>query len=325
MALHFISTGIDQEHFAQLLLCYLKCWGASPHLTDNTDIWAYLHDQPDQLVVSGKEAIILMTNETAVMTWLSERPKVDFYWYQCLLQNEAKISVMIERQDKVLALGGKFLYLLSGSLFPREFPREKLPNSIYFPAPSTDQHNLIQQISSWGIHPRIGSNLIKKLDSVFGQLHQIHGEAMETFPVQFDLTPEPPDVIEQILSIAESSGLVNSARSIIPEKTIGKIEIEVVSTVEAVVNTETIHKAETVKNGGCSHWSITLVDNQYLPILAHIDEYNCITEAEIIKVMGSARLARKFTTSFDEYSKLLPFDIKVEFTTSGNRYTKVNR
>jgi hypothetical protein len=338
VTLHFISTGIDREHFAQLLLCYLRCWGQSPRFVDNTDIWAQMHDQPDELVTSGSVAVILMTNEAAVLGWLAERPKVDFYWYQCLSPHETKISATIDRQDKVLALSGRFLYLLSSSLFSHS----SLPGSIYFPAPSDEQSEIIKKVSSWGLHPRVGKNLIKKLDALFSRLHQIHGAAMKRSPVQFDLTPEPLDPIEQLLSVASCVGLdgaVSSSKSIDeiePDETVDfqietpseRIEpvaaIETVDEVKAMVTTtEAIDEVEAVEHDDRPHWSIALVDNQYLPILIHIDEYDCITEAEIIKMMGNVRVARRFTTKLEEYSKLLPFDVKVQSSANGNRYTKV--
>ena len=73
-----------------------------------------------------------------------------------------------------------------------------------------------------------------------------------------------------------------------------------------------------------SHWSISFANNQHLSILAHIDKYGCITEAELAKMLGSPRASRKFTLMLEEYSKQLPFDIKVQPSASGNRYTKVN-
>jgi hypothetical protein len=73
-----------------------------------------------------------------------------------------------------------------------------------------------------------------------------------------------------------------------------------------------------------SHWSISFTSNQHLPVLTQIDKYGCITEMELIKVLGSARAARKFTLMLEEYSSQLPFDIKVQPSASGSRYTKVN-
>jgi hypothetical protein len=70
------------------------------------------------------------------------------------------------------------------------------------------------------------------------------------------------------------------------------------------------------------HWSISFTDNQHLPVLNHIDKYGCITEMELIRMLGSSRAARKFTLTLEEYSKQLPFDIKVKPSASGSRYTK---
>jgi hypothetical protein len=73
-----------------------------------------------------------------------------------------------------------------------------------------------------------------------------------------------------------------------------------------------------------SHWSISFTENQHLPALTHIDKYGCITEVELIGMLGSSRAARKFTLMLEEYSRKLPFDIKVQPSASGSRYTKVN-
>jgi hypothetical protein len=73
-----------------------------------------------------------------------------------------------------------------------------------------------------------------------------------------------------------------------------------------------------------SHWSISFANNQHLPVLTHIDKYGCITEVELIRMLGSSRAARKFTLMLQEYSSQLPFDIKVQPSASGSRYTKVN-
>jgi hypothetical protein len=70
------------------------------------------------------------------------------------------------------------------------------------------------------------------------------------------------------------------------------------------------------------HWSVSFIDNQHLPLLTHIDQYGCITEAEIIKMLNDTRAARRFTTKLEQYSKLLPFDIKVQTSPTGSRYTK---
>jgi hypothetical protein len=83
-------------------------------------------------------------------------------------------------------------------------------------------------------------------------------------------------------------------------------------------------EVETAENEHCPHWSIAFTGNQHLPILAHIEEYGCVTEAEVIKMLGNARLARGFTTQLDIYSRLLPFDVKVQPSLSGNRYIKSN-
>jgi hypothetical protein len=83
-------------------------------------------------------------------------------------------------------------------------------------------------------------------------------------------------------------------------------------------------EVETTENEHCPHWSIAFTDNQHLPILAHIEEYGAITEAEVIKMLGNARLARGFTTQLDIYSRSLPFDVKVQPSLSGNRYIKSN-
>jgi hypothetical protein len=74
----------------------------------------------------------------------------------------------------------------------------------------------------------------------------------------------------------------------------------------------------------CPHWSVSFAENQHQPLLNHIDQFGCITEAEVIQMLGSPRAARSFTIKLEQYSKLLPFDIKVQPSPSGSRYTKTN-
>ncbi len=73
------------------------------------------------------------------------------------------------------------------------------------------------------------------------------------------------------------------------------------------------------------NWSISFANNQHLSVLTHIDKYGCITEVEAIQMLGSSRAVRSFTVKLEEYSKSLPFDIKVQPSPSGSRYTKVNK
>ena len=84
----------------------------------------------------------------------------------------------------------------------------------------------------------------------------------------------------------------------------------------------TIDEFEISESEHCPHWSIAFTDNQHLPILTQIDRHGCITEAEVIELLGSARLARRFATHIETYSELLPFDVNVQSLPSGNRYTK---
>jgi hypothetical protein len=196
MALHFISTGIEPEYFAKLLLCYLRSWGLAPQFIDDTDLWAYIHDRADQLVISESEAVILMSNDSAILTWLAERPRVDFYWYQCLSPEIHKLASTIERQNQILALDGHFLHLLSPSMFPNT----PLPSSIYLPAPTANSPNPIVQMSSRSVYPRTKSNLVKNLEGVFDRLHQIHGKRAEHSRIKFESIPDPLDSIERLMS-----------------------------------------------------------------------------------------------------------------------------
>jgi hypothetical protein len=81
---------------------------------------------------------------------------------------------------------------------------------------------------------------------------------------------------------------------------------------------------DITKSEDSSHWSISFTNNQHLPVLTHIDKYGSITEVELIRMLGASRAARKFTLMLEEYSSQLPFDIKVQPSASGSRYTKVN-
>jgi hypothetical protein len=70
------------------------------------------------------------------------------------------------------------------------------------------------------------------------------------------------------------------------------------------------------------YWAASFENNEHLAILLHIDRHDVITEAEVNKLLGSARLARKFTNSIDEYSSMLPFSIQVQASEAGMRYLK---
>jgi hypothetical protein len=86
---------------------------------------------------------------------------------------------------------------------------------------------------------------------------------------------------------------------------------------------EEIH-GDFTESEHCPHWSVSFADNLHLPLLNHIDQWGCITEVEVIQMLGSSRAARNFAVKLDQYAKLLPFEIKVQPSATGNRYMKTN-
>jgi hypothetical protein len=86
---------------------------------------------------------------------------------------------------------------------------------------------------------------------------------------------------------------------------------------------EEIH-GDFTESEHCPHWSVSFSDNLHLPLLNHIDQWGCITEVEVIQMLGSSRAARNFAVKLDQYAKLLPFEIKVQPSATGNRYMKTN-
>lgn len=58
-------------------------------------------------------------------------------------------------------------------------------------------------------------------------------------------------------------------------------------------------------------------------VFLHIEQHGSITETEVITMLGSPRKQRSFTSKFQDYVKLLPFDVQIESATSGKRWNKV--
>jgi hypothetical protein len=139
----------------------------------------------------------------------------------------------------------------------------------------------------------------------------------------FDNKPQIRDIVEPIASTSKPIEPEKSAQvqqPLIQEE--DEIEPNGDYSVVDVHQDFTIDEVQTSESEHCPHWSIAFTDNQYLPIFTHIDRHGCITESEVVKLLGSARLARKFTTQIETYSELLPFDVNVQSSPSGNRYTK---
>lgn len=69
-------------------------------------------------------------------------------------------------------------------------------------------------------------------------------------------------------------------------------------------------------------WYSSFQDNPHLTILSHIEKHGAITEAEASSLLGNPRSVRQFANRLSEYSQHLPFSIRVEPSSQGNRYLK---
>ncbi len=57
-------------------------------------------------------------------------------------------------------------------------------------------------------------------------------------------------------------------------------------------------------------------------VFEHIFNYGSITEAELTNILKTPRNVRRFSLSFDEYVKKLPFSVRIETPAGGKRYVK---
>jgi chromosome segregation ATPase len=73
---------------------------------------------------------------------------------------------------------------------------------------------------------------------------------------------------------------------------------------------------------GTGAWEAKFIDNPHLRVLQHIEKHGTITEAEASSKLGNTRSVRQFANKLAEYTRDLPFSIRVESSPKGNRYIK---
>ncbi len=57
-------------------------------------------------------------------------------------------------------------------------------------------------------------------------------------------------------------------------------------------------------------------------VFEYLAKYDAITEADAVKMLGSARALRRFARNFEEYASKVAFDVSIEQTPQGKRYVR---
>ncbi len=69
-------------------------------------------------------------------------------------------------------------------------------------------------------------------------------------------------------------------------------------------------------------WRDDFEDLSVRQVFVHLAEYGAVTEAELNRMLGSPRRVRRFSLSFEDYARRLPFGVRIETTPTGKRYVK---
>lgn len=69
-------------------------------------------------------------------------------------------------------------------------------------------------------------------------------------------------------------------------------------------------------------WLLAYEDPGVRKVFAHIDAYSAINEAELVTMLGSPRLSRKFSRDFEELAQRAPFVVRIDFAAGTKRYVK---
>lgn len=69
-------------------------------------------------------------------------------------------------------------------------------------------------------------------------------------------------------------------------------------------------------------WQDSFDDEPIRNVFLHLHQHSSITEAELIKMLGNARKARRFALNFEAHLQKVPFGVRVETAGSGKRYVK---
>ncbi|MEN8443935.1 MAG: BREX-6 system phosphatase PglZ [Cyanobacteria bacterium J06555_13] len=71
-----------------------------------------------------------------------------------------------------------------------------------------------------------------------------------------------------------------------------------------------------------ANWQDSFDDENIRDVFLHLYQHTSITEAELIKMLGNARKARRFALNFETHLQKVPFGVRVETAGSGKRYVK---
>ena len=71
-------------------------------------------------------------------------------------------------------------------------------------------------------------------------------------------------------------------------------------------------------------WHTAIEDDGHRKVLLHLEQFGSVTEEQAMHMLGNARVVRRFSAKLDAYRPLLPFQVMLEVTASGNRYVKGN-
>jgi len=81
--------------------------------------------------------------------------------------------------------------------------------------------------------------------------------------------------------------------------------------------------ASTSSESNRSSWLDELPDQATRDVFQHLQEHGTLTEAELVRLIGSARNARKFGLRLESLLTVAPFDVQVEAGASGKRYVRI--
>lgn len=71
-------------------------------------------------------------------------------------------------------------------------------------------------------------------------------------------------------------------------------------------------------------WHTAVEDDGHRKVLLHLEQYGTVTEEQVMQMLGGTRPARRFSGRLAQYRPMLPFQVMIEVTASGNRYVKAH-
>jgi len=100
------------------------------------------------------------------------------------------------------------------------------------------------------------------------------------------------------------------------------IEQVIACQVEGWFDVEGKERLPTVEPPQPEEWEHQLPDDGTRQIFVHLHRHESITEAEAVGMLGSPRLFRRFSQSFESYLALTPLRVRIEVTAGGKRYVR---